>query len=64
MTICLALAVSVTTWNVSPTSGRESRPEDFDRHGRPGFSNLPAAIVEHGADASEDRADDEVVADP
>ena len=26
VTICLAFAVSVTTWNVSPTSGRSSNP--------------------------------------
>ena len=36
--------------------------EDFDRHGRPDFAYLFAAIVDHGADATEDHAADEVVA--
>ena len=43
--------------------GQLFQTEDFDRHGRPDFLHLLAAIVEHGADAAEDRAADEVIAD-
>ena len=62
-TICLALAVSVTTWNLSPDFGQRFQTQHFDRRRRLGFADRLAAIVEHGADFAEHRAADEVVAD-
>ena len=63
MTICLALAVSVTTWKVSPTSGSDSRPSTSTGVDGSASRNGVAAVVEHGADLAEHRAADEVVAD-
>ena len=43
--------------------GQRFETEHFDRHGRTDFADLLAAIVQHGADAAEDFAADEEVAD-
>ena len=63
MTICLALAVSVTTCMRVADFGQRFQAQHFGRHRRPTSRIGSAVIVDHGAHASEDRAADEVIAD-
>ena len=63
LTICLALAVSVTTWKSSPASGSDSRPSTSTGIEGSALRICSPRSFEHGADLAEDRAADEEIAD-
>ncbi len=63
LTICLALAVSVTTWKSSPGFRQRFEAEYFDRGRGLRLADLRAAVVLHGAHFAEYRTADEEVAD-
>ena len=63
VTIERARVSSSTTWNASPACGRSSKPVTSTGVAGPASSSRVAAVVLHRADAAEDRAREEDVAD-